>query len=359
MNSKKTSKSKTLLMYLILIAVFVVLFFLLKWFYSTRTETVYNRPTTPVEVTEAEVRTVKKVLTLSSNVSADSTIPVTPYVEGTILEYYVQEGDWVSDGDIIAKIDPEPYRLQLEQAQAAYLAYESSFERVEKLYASSSVSQQEYDTVKAQRDACKAQLELAELQLSYTDVKAHASGTVLKTISSKGSTAVKGTPIALIADITDLVVNLNLGEKYYSLFTGDTSNLSITVTKPSGQYTEEATTTATIKAVSPYIDSSSRNFKLYLKLDDPTQFRPGMYVKVSITIEEREGYTIERKVLKLDGSAYYVDEKTGTAAYVDLSDAFMNDDYVLLPEGYEDRAFIISGQSSLFSGEAVNIVEGN
>lgn len=359
MNDKKTSRAKTVLMYSVLIAIFIGLFFLLRWFYSTRTETVYNRPTTPVEVTKAQVRTVKKVVTLSSSVSADSTIPVTPYVDGTILEYLVQEGDYVNEGDVIAKIDPEPYRLQLEQAKAAYLAYESSFERVEKLYASAAVSQQEYDTVKAQRDAYKAQMELAELQLSYTDVTAHASGTVLKTVSSRGSTAAKGTPIALIADITDLVVNLNLGEKYYSLFTGDTSNMMITVTKPESQYAGEAVTIASIKAVSPYIDSSSRNFKLYLKLDDPSLFRPGMYVKVSINIEEREGYTIDRKVLKLDGSAYYVDETTSTAAYVDLSDAFMNDEYVLLPEGLEDKAFIISGQSSIFSGEAVNIVEEN
>lgn len=359
MNTKKTSKPKTILMYVVLIAIFACLFFLLKWFYSTRTETVYNRPTTPVEVTKPEIRSIRKTITLQSSVSADSTIPVTPYLDGTILEYYVQEGDWVNEGDVIAKIDPEPYRLQKEQAEAAYTAYESSFERIEKLYKSNAVSQQDYDTIKAQRDAAKAQLELAELQLSYTDVTAHSSGTVLKTISSRGSTAVKGTPIALIADITDLVVNLNLGEKYYGLFTSGDSDLKITVTKPEGDYSKSAVTTATVKAVSPYIDSSSRNFKLYLKLDDPSSFRPGMYVKVNITIEEREGYTIERKVLKLDGSAYYVDEETGTSSYVDLSSAFMNDDYVLLPEGYEDKAFIISGQSSIFSGQAVSIVEEN
>ena len=148
------------------------------------------------------------------------------------------------------------------------------------------------------------------------------------------------------------------GSLIYSLFTSSAEDsIRITVTKPSGTYSEEAVTTASIKAVSPYIDPTSRSFKLYLKLDDPGAFRPGMYVKVSITVEEREGYTIERKALKLDGSAYYVDEKTMSAAYVNLSDAFMNEDYVLLPEGYEDKSFILRGQSSLFSGQNVNIVE--
>ncbi len=358
MEKKKTGKAVTLLMYLILIAVFLGLFLLLRWFYATRTETVYTRPTTPVSVTESKVRKVGKVITLSSTVSAEDTVAVTPYVEGTIIAYNVQEGDWVNEGDTICEIDPEPYRLQLVQAQSAYEAYESSYQRIEKLYASKSVSQQDYDTVKAQRDAYRAQAELAQLQLDYASVKAHASGTILKTISSQGSTAVKGTPVALIADINNLVVNLDLGEKYYSLFTSENrDNIRITVTKPAGTYSAEAVTTASIQAVSPYIDSSSRTFKLYLKLDESEAFRPGMYVKVSITVEEREGYTIERSALKLDGSAYYVDEKTMTAAYVDLSDAFMNDEYVLLPEGYEDKAFILKGQSSLFSGENVNIVE--
>ncbi len=358
MEKKKTSKATTIIMYLILIAVFVELFLLLRWFYASRTENVYTRPTTPVEVTESEVRTVEKTVTLSSTVSAEDTIAVTPYVEGTIIEYNVQEGDWVNEGDTIAEIDPEPYRLQLVQATSAYEAYESSYQRIEKLYATNAVSQQDYDTVKAQRDAYKAQMELAQLQLDYASVTAHASGTILKTVSSQGSTAVKGTPIALIADISNLVVNLDLGEKYYALFTGENrDSIKITVTKPAGTYSDEAVTTATIKAVSPYIDSSSRTFKLYLKLDNPEEFRPGMYVKVSITVESKEGWSIERKALKLDGSAYYVDEKTMTAQYIDLSDAFMNEDYVLLPEGYEDKAFILKGQSSLFSGENVNIVE--
>ena len=353
MNTKKTSKFQTVLMYVVLLVIFIGLFFLLRWFYSTRTESTYTRPTSPVEVERPEVRKIQKDVTFSSYVSADSIIPVTPYVEGTIIEDYVKEGD------VIAKIDPEPYELQYEQATSAYLGYESSFQRIEKLYKTNSVSQQDYDTVKAQRDAMKAQMELAKLQLSYTDVVAHASGTVLKTVSSKGSTAIKGTPIATIADLSDLVVNLNLGEKYYAFFANNSSDISITVTRPSSSYSEELTTTASIKSVSPYVDPTSRNFKLYLTLDNPEGFTPGMFIKVNIVLDTKEGYSINRRTIKLDNSAYYVDEASMTAKYLDLSDAYMNEDYVLLPSGYEDKSFISKGQNSIFSGQAVSIVEGN
>ncbi len=362
----KGKKITSVLMYLVLFIVFVALFLVLRWFYSTRTEDTYERPTSPVEVTTAQIRTLTKEITLSSYVSADSTIPVTAYLDGTLIEFYVQEGDYVKEGDVIAKIDPEPYELQRQQAEAAYIAYESAYERVEKLYKNESASKQDYDSVKAQRDAYKAQLELAELQVSYTDVTAKTSGTILKTILSKGSTASQGTPIATIADLTNLTVNLNLGEQYFALFSdayakGTQSDYKITITRPATEYSEEKTTTATIKAVSPYIDSTSKNFKLYLKLDDPTYFNPGMFVKVTITIETQTGYSIEKSALKLDNSAYYVQKNDDgyTAKRIDLTQAFSSSEYVLIPEEYKDEKFIIKGQNDLFSGQPVVMIESN
>lgn len=372
----KNKKLTSVLMYLVLFTVFVALFLVLRWFYSTRTETTYERPTTPVEVTMPQVRTLTKQITLSSYVSAEDTVAVVPYLDGTILTYNVQEGDYVNEGDVIATIDPEPYELQRKQAEAAYLGYQSTFERVENLYKTGGASKQDYDSVKAQRDAYKAQLELAELQLSYTNVKAKTSGTILKTLASQGSTAAKGTPIAVIANLDDLTVNLNLGEQYFGLFSkanttaGDTTTPSandytITVTRPAGQYSQEVSTTATIKAVSPYVDSSSRNFKLYLKLDDPSAFNPGMYVKVTIAIETQAGYSIERKAMKLDGSAYYVQKANGTetdasseytAKSIGLSNAFATSEYVIVPDEYKDEMFIIKGQNDIFAGQPVAIV---
>lgn len=372
----KNKKLTSVLMYLVLFIVFVSLFLVLRWFYSTRTETTYERPTTPVEVTMPQVRTLTKQITLSSYVSAENTVAVVPYLDGTILTYNVQEGDYVNEGDVIATIDPEPYELQRKQAEAAYLGYQSTFERVENLYKTGGASKQDYDSVKAQRDAYKAQLELAELQLSYTNVKAKTSGTILKTLASQGGTAAKGTPIAVIANLDDLTVNLNLGEQYFGLFSkanttaGDTTTPSandytITVTRPAGQYSQEVSTTATIKAVSPYVDSSSRNFKLYLKLDDPSAFNPGMYVKVTIAIETQTGYSIERKAMKLDGSAYYVQKANGTetdasseytAKSIGLSNAFATSEYVILPDEYKDEMFIIKGQNDIFAGQPVAIV---
>ena len=94
-------------------------------------------------------------------------------------------------------------------------------------------------------------------------------------------------------------------------------------------------------------------------MDDPTYFNPGMYVKVTIAIEEQTGYSIEKSALKLDNSAYYVEEnKDGSVARrIDLSNAFSSSEYVIIPEEYKDEKFIIKGQNDLFSGQPVAILE--
>jgi hypothetical protein len=62
-------------------------------------------------------------------------------------------------------------------------------------------------------------------------VRAKSGGTILTAPSAKGSTAAQGTPLAVIADLTQLVVNLKVPEKQYDLFRNDPSSLVVTVSR--------------------------------------------------------------------------------------------------------------------------------
>lgn len=346
-----------ILRYIILIALFIGAFLLIKRFYDSLTTDTYVAPVTPVEVMNAEQMTIDKELVISGHVEAKDTIAITPYLDGTILEYNIKEGDYLKDGDVVAKIDPEPYRLQLEQAKAAYAGYSSSLSRVEPLYQKGIATKQDYDTLKAQTDAAKAQLDLAKLQLSYTDVVAHASGTVEKTLSAKGSAAAKGTPIAIVANLDELVVDVKISESYFDLFNENADNLKIKVVRPESGYTKEVESKATVSYVSPYIDPTSKNFSVQISIDEnKSSFKPGMYVKVYIVYDERTGYALPVSAMRLDGSAYYV--KDGKAVYVDLSNAFSNNEYFIVPDELKDESFITKGKDSVISGNDVNIVGG-
>ena len=357
MGNHKKKVGLAILRYVLMILIFIGAFIGIKWFYDQITIDTYTAPLTPVEIEKAEVRTVSKTMVLSATVESKSVVPVSSYVDGTILEYLVDEGDYIENGDVIAKIDPEPYRLQYEQAKAGYSGYASSFERVEKLYKQNIATKQDYDTLKAQKEAFENQLELAKLQLSYTDVVAHSSGVVQKKISSEGATASKGVPLALVSDLENLTVNVSVGEKYYDIFRKNADNISITIVRPESKYSETVVGKAEIDNVAKFIDPLSKSFKVSLTLtENKEEFVPGMYVKVYITYDSKEGYALSSNCVKLDGTAYYVED--GIARCVDLSKCYSNSEYYILPEELKDKSFINKGKTNVLDGEEVNILEG-
>ena len=80
--------------------------------------------------------TLVEAVTISGYVEADAMIPVVPFVSGTIIEYPARAGDFVEKDTLLAKIDGAPFKQQMLQAQAAYFAAQSTFDRIEKLYKS-------------------------------------------------------------------------------------------------------------------------------------------------------------------------------------------------------------------------------
>ena len=159
-------------------------------------------------------------------------IPVVPFVNGKIEAYPISVGKHIQKGQLIARIDSESYIQQQKQAAAAYEGLATSFTRVESLYNAGAATRQDYDTLKAQTDAAKAQLELADLQLSYTNVTAPVSGTILQAPLATGSIASTQSILAVISNLDNQVVRLNVPEKYYNYFTQNKLSLSAKVYKP-------------------------------------------------------------------------------------------------------------------------------
>ena len=338
---------------LILAAVLVSLFFGLRYVVSKNEAIVYEPPLPPVKTVSPERRDMNSSLALSGYIEAENFIPVVPFVNGTVEEYYIAEGDYVEKDQILALVDNRPYSLQRAQANAQYTALESTWQRINSLYERGAATKQELEMVTAQRDAAKAQLELADLQLSYSEVKAPVSGTVLQAPSAKGSVAGVGHPIAVIADLNSLVVKISIPEKYYTTIKEGIDDLIVTVTNPS----TGISTSATVKGVSDFIDPVSKNFKLTVKLDgNPAYFTPGMYVAVNIVYEQHSDIlTLPKKVMKMDGGIYKYDPEAGKAVYWVHDPVYDDGEYFSVPEEEADTLFIIKGQNLVFDGQSVKV----
>lgn len=357
---KKNNKFLTLFRYLILFAILGVAVFFLGKFFKERKTVTYIPPIKAVTVVKPEKQTLEKILIFPGYIESETMVPVVPFVNGTILEYPIKAGDFVQKDEVLAVINPEVFRLQVMQADAAYLGYYSAFSRIENLYNAGSTTKQNYDTAKAQTDAAKAQLDLANLQLSYTQVKAPIDGAVIAAPSAKGSIGSTQSPIAVLADLDNLIVNLEIPEKYYTIFSGNTDKLKLTILRQNQYESDNVTSTGTIASISPYIKADSKSFTIRIKLNDNiNSFKPGMFVKINIAYQQHEDvYALPQRVKKSDGSVYYLDEEQN-AQTITFDKTFETDDYFEIPEEYQNNTFILTGQNTILDGEKVQIKEGD
>lgn len=133
-------------------------------------------------------------------------------VGGTITSLPVTVGMTLDAGDRVAELDPSPYELQAEQAQAALVQAEASqrnaeanYERVKGLYENSNASLNDLDAARAAAESAAAAvragekaLELARLNASYTVLRAADDCTVADVTAEVNENVSAGTPVAVV-----------------------------------------------------------------------------------------------------------------------------------------------------------------
>ncbi len=146
----------------------------------------------PVVVTSVTRSSILNYLNGLGNVTAFYTVTVKSRVDGQYLKADFNEGDFVKQGQVLAELDPRPFQAQLDLSQAT-LAHDQALlgnakvdlGRYQALLADGVIPSQQMDTQKAlvaQYDATikqdQANIENAQLQLTYSKVTAPISGTV-------------------------------------------------------------------------------------------------------------------------------------------------------------------------------------
>lgn len=367
-SSSKSSKSlaaKKVKKVLIFCAV-AVFFFILILLVTNKKKDEQKVETLPVVVTQKPVRqNLVESISISGYIEAKSMIPVVPFVSGTITEYPVSVGDYVEKNQLLAKIDDKPFRQQMIQAEAAYFAAKSTYDRVESLYKAGATTQQNYDTTRAQYDANKAQYDLAKLQLGYTEVCSPISGTVLVADQAVGDIGNQQSPVAIVADLNNLVVRLKVPEKYFDLFVSEKENLSVKITRPAEKNLfEDAVSPAIIENIAPYVSPQNKTFEVVCRLTQNSErFKPGMFVKVQIAYKTYENVpVIPLNAKKMDGSFYLYDEENQTVHFYmpdeQTSISSVNDGInFIVDEKLADSYFVIDGQNFVFDGQKVRLFD--
>ncbi|EON89476.1 efflux RND transporter periplasmic adaptor subunit [Plesiomonas shigelloides] len=187
-------------------------------------------PVVPVVVETVRAKDVPLTTEMVGETAGYREIEVRSRVGGILLKRHYVEGQPVVAGDLLFEIDPEPYKVALEQAKSL-LAQESARlnkaradrARVIPLYKKQVVSRKDYDDVIASYEAAiashqaaQAKVKEAELNLSYTRVTAPIDGMASKSTQSEGSLISTLGDNSLLTTITQydpLYVNFSYSEQ--------------------------------------------------------------------------------------------------------------------------------------------------
>ncbi len=268
-------------------------------------------------------------------------------VGGILLKRNYVEGSTVNEGDVLFEIDPEPFKVALEQAKASLAqnkaqlkAAQTQWSRISKLFEQRVVSEKSrddalasLDSLRASTQLAQAQVDKAKLDLGYTTVRAPISGVTSMEVQSEGSLISAMDNSSLLTTITQL-------DPMYVIFSASENEiLSLTsmverglVTNPENtrdikakvkfgddtQYSEEGE----INFINPSIDESTGTIKLRAVFPNPKgRLRPGQFLRLFMEGMTRVNALVvpQEAVIQGANSAYvYRVSPQGTVESVDV-----------------------------------------
>jgi RND family efflux transporter MFP subunit len=186
-------------------------------------------PPPKVDVAAPEQRAITRYLEATGNAAPIKTVDLVARVQGFLQSIDYQDGTLVKQGATLFTIEPETYKLKLEQAQAAEAGTQASvkqaeadFKRQSDLVSRQAVSQATLDTSTSARDNAQASLQqaqvntrIAEVNYGYTKVTAPFDGIVSAHLVSVGELVGVASPtqLATIVALDPIYVNFNVNEQ--------------------------------------------------------------------------------------------------------------------------------------------------
>jgi RND family efflux transporter MFP subunit len=288
-------------------------------------------PAPKVDVGIPATRTITRYLEATGNTAPIKTVDLVARVQGVLQSIDYKDGTFVKEGATLFTIEPETYKLKVEQAQAAEAGAQASVKQTEADYkrqvdlvARQAVSQATLDSSTSSRDNAQANLQqaqvntkIAAVNYGYTNVVAPFDGIVSAHLVSVGELvgAASPTQLATIVQLDPIYVTFNVNEqdvlriraeaKRRGLTASDLTQLPIEV----GLQTENGYPhKGNLDYASPTINQSTGTLAVRGVLPNADRvLLPGYYVRVRVPLDEQQGALLVPDVaLGSDQSGRYV-----------------------------------------------------
>ena len=307
-------------------------------------------PTMAVAVHPATRGDIATYYSATASLDPDKQADILARVSGVIERIVAEEGDRVSRGQVLLHIVDDEYRHRRTLAEVDVEQKRLRFERAEKIFKQGLTSVEEFDTSRSDVQSAEAALELAELELGYTRVRAPFTGRVVRRLVDQGRTVSNGTPLFTLADTDRLLARVHVPAKEFRSIQPD-QPVQLVVTSTGDRLTGR------IDLVSPLVDPESGTIKVTVEVADyPPSTRPGDFVEVAIVTDRHSGsLLVPRIAVVTERGQSSVFVAVGDVASQRVVEVGFSDDInsEILAGVDEGDLIVVQGQRALRDGQPI------
>ena len=298
-------------------------------------------PGMPVEAAIAAEQTVVETISATGQIEALQAIELRPEIEGRLVEILVREGAQVQSGTPLFRVDDAELRAQVARLEAERDLAEQVLARTRALIEELATSPAQLDEAEASARSTQAQLDLQQVRLDRTVVRAPFSGVVGERFVSLGDYVSTATRLTTLQTVDPQRATFQVPERYAeALAVGQTVTLRVAAMR-------EREFSGVVEFVDPVVSLPSRTIMVKARVPNATRrLRPGMFIEVDLAMGERPKAVVvpEDAILPLQGADYVWVVSDGQAArrQVELG--------VRTPGFVELRAGVAAGDTVVVGG---------
>ncbi|SNY45040.1 RND family efflux transporter, MFP subunit [Arsukibacterium tuosuense] len=309
----------------------------------------------PVEASLARRGEISSSYHTNATLAARAETDVISKSSGIVQQVLVEEGDYVEAGQLLAVLENERQRFMLAKEQAELSRLDSELQRMAEMYQRKLISTDVYEKLRWQHDSVKASVDLAELSVRETEIRAPISGVVSRRYVKTGQLISQMAPQSLFHLVANAELEAVVHIPEQQLAQAKAGQAAIL------RFAGMLPVKANVSRISPVVDAQSGTVRTTLIIDNSVgELRPGMFAQVELKFDVKPEALLvpKRAIITIDNqhSVFVVDaEDKVSRKAVHLG--YSSDSTVEILDGVATgEKVVVAGQGALKDQSLVTVV---
>jgi len=312
-------------------------------------------PSVPVAVADVTRGAVEATYSVTAVLDPQVEARLTARVSGDVLEILVEEGQAVTEGQVLARLDTRRIELQARQVQAAVDRLSHQLARSSELHDAGAMSDEEFDRIRFDLESNRAELESVLLDQSYAEIRSPLDGVVTYRAVKLGNHLAPGDATFTVTQLDSIEAQVQVPQSHQGMIRTDQPVRMVFDALP-GQVFE-----GRVARVNPVIDRQTGTFKVTVAPTGETaMLMPGMFGRIEIVHDVHDdALLIPTQALRRedDRQLLFVVDTDGIAHRLEVDLGYSRDGMVEVMDGVtEGDTVVIMGQDNINEGTRVAAV---